>query len=264
VQKLCCSNKTFMTVAARSLELSELVIPSPYTAAHIIDHVQKMEQLCVELAAMPEAEKVKIAPYTREGSNTARIVVYVLLAAAFVGFTYAAYSGAKTPDVVADSTPKLPAGVLPVDATLMPNLDGWHVATADDYDPATAAWIRDNLGDGALSGRIPGDFGGKANGRDVAYVLAWGDTSIWRVVIMADNQSRYDFKLPKIAAAARFPKANVAGTDWSAAPPSNVQGDGVLLIADPTAADGATVLFLLTDGRFQVARPADYHKLNLR
>src|SRR3954467_8013640 len=69
MQKLACSTKTFIAIGKGFIELSELVIPSPYTSAHIVDHIQSMGKLALQLQAMPGAETVKIEEYKREGSS---------------------------------------------------------------------------------------------------------------------------------------------------------------------------------------------------
>src|SRR5437016_5123032 len=66
LQKLCCSSKTFFTVVTGGLELSELVIPSPYTAKHVSDHLDAMSKIAQSLASMPGADAVKITPYKGE------------------------------------------------------------------------------------------------------------------------------------------------------------------------------------------------------
>jgi len=65
MQKLCCSSKTFLAISNGSIELSELVIPTPSTSAHVMDHVQNMSKLALQLQAMPGAETVKVRTYQR-------------------------------------------------------------------------------------------------------------------------------------------------------------------------------------------------------
>jgi len=42
MEKLCCSSKSFLTMVTGSIEVSELIIPGPYTARHVLDHVESM------------------------------------------------------------------------------------------------------------------------------------------------------------------------------------------------------------------------------
>src|SRR5438270_13032592 len=78
LQKLCCSSKTFVSIGKGYVELSELVIPTPYTSAHIVDHLKNMSKLGLQLHAMPGAETVKIAAYQREGSSVVGKVAVVV------------------------------------------------------------------------------------------------------------------------------------------------------------------------------------------
>src|SRR5207253_3109174 len=61
MEKLCCSSKSYLTLVTGNIELSELVIPSPYTARHVLDHVESMAVLAKEVGEIPGAEKIKIA-----------------------------------------------------------------------------------------------------------------------------------------------------------------------------------------------------------
>ena len=56
LQKLCCSSKTFLTMSNGNMELSELVIPSPYTDRHISDHLDSLLRVAAALGQMPGAD----------------------------------------------------------------------------------------------------------------------------------------------------------------------------------------------------------------
>lgn len=260
LQKLCCSSKTFVAIAKGSIELSELVIPTPSTSAHVMDHVQNMSKLALQLQAMPGAETVKVRAYQNEGSSVfAKVAVAAVLLAGLAIFV----AQARKPDetlvqLKAEAgTDALPQGVLPLDATKLGTLSGWRLATPEDFDPDTAAWVR---GQGLqVKGRVEGDYSGKANPRDVIYVLT-NDVDTMRVAVIANDELVYDTKYPKLAIASKFSKYNWNTTPWKAAP-ANPAGDGLLLV---TKKDDPGLVLYWDGRRMSTAVPENYQRMNLQ
>jgi hypothetical protein len=261
MQKLCCSSKTFVSIGKGYIELSELVIPTPYTSAHIVDHVQNMAKLALQLQAMPGAETVKIEAYKREGSSmlAKAAVVIALLGGLAYWVTEARRPDTSLAELKAQAgSSSLPEGVLPVDAPKLGTLDGWRLVTADDFDPDAAAWARSQ--GMQIQGRIEGDFSGKNNPRDVVYVLTNGSDTT-RVAVIADDQLVSDVRYPKLAVAARFSKYNWNTTQWVAAP-VNPAGDGLMIV---THNDSKSGMVLFWNGkRLDNAVPQNYQRVNLQ
>jgi hypothetical protein len=262
LQKLCCSSKTFVSIGKGYIEMSELVIPTPYTSTHIVDHVQNMAKLGLQLQAMPGAETVKIEAYKREGSS---IVGKVAVLIALLGGLAYWVAEARRPDTSAAElkaqagSSSLPAGILPIDADKLGTLDGWRLVTADDFDPDAAAWAR---GQGIqVQGRIEGDFSGKNNPRDVVYVLT-NDTDTTRVAVIADDQLVSDVRYPKLAVAAKFSKYNWNSTQWVASP-VNPAGDGLMIVTRKDDPKSGMVLFW-NGKRLDNAVPQNYQRVNLQ
>jgi hypothetical protein len=262
LQKLCCSPKTFLAIGKGFVELSELVIPTPHTSAHIVDHVKNMSKLALQLRAMPGAETVKIEAYKREGSSMpAKAAIAAALLAGLAFFVYEA----RRPDTsltqlkAQAGSSSLPEGVLPVDAQKLGSLQGWRLVTTEDFDPDTAAWAR---GQGIkIQGRIEGDFSGKKNPRDVAYVFTNG-ADLTRVAIIADDQLVSDMHYPKLAVAAKYSKYNWTNTQW-VAPPATPAGDGLLIVSHKDDPKSAMVLFW-NGRRVDNAVPQNYQRVNLQ
>jgi hypothetical protein len=261
LQKLCCSSKTFVSIGKGYVELSELVIPTPYTSAHIVDHLQNMAKLGLQLQAMPGAETVKIAAYKREGSSmVGKAAVFIALLGGIAYFV----ADARKPDTsltelkAQAGSSLLPAGVFPVDAPKLGSLDGWRVMTAEDFDADGTAWAR---GQGAqVQGRIEGDFSGKSTG-DVAYVLTDGNGTT-RVEVIADGQLVSDVRYPRLAVAAKFSKYNWNTTQWVTAP-VDPAGDGLILVTRKDDPKSALVLFW-NGKRVDNAVPQNYQRVNLQ
>jgi hypothetical protein len=136
LQKLCCSSKTFFTVVTGSLELSELVIPSPYTGKHVSDHLDMMGKMAQSLAAMPGADAVKITPYRGERNLVFRSAMAVLVLTGVAVLLSAIYERNEKNAVptVAAAGLQPPAGVSQADLQRLPGVTGWRVANADDFD----------------------------------------------------------------------------------------------------------------------------------
>jgi hypothetical protein len=262
LQKLCCSSKTFLSIGKGFVELSELVIPTPYTSAHIIDHLQNMAKLGLQLHAMPGAETVKITEYQREGSSMVGKAAVVI--ALLGGLAYFVAEARKPDTSMAEikaqaGTDLLPEGVHPADAAKLGSLTGWRLATAEDFDPDSAAWAR---GQGVpVQGRIEADISGKNNPLDVVYVLTDG-AGTTRVEIIAEGQLVSDVRYPNVAVVAKFSKYNWSTTQWASAP-ANPAGDGLMLVTRKNDPKSGMVLFW-NGKRIDNAVPQNYQRVNLQ
>src|SRR5437879_11204778 len=121
MEKLCCSSKSYLTLVTGNIELSELVIPSPYTARHVLDHVESMAMLAKEVGEIPGAEKIKIAEYKREQSAPVvkialAVGALVAIAAVFTGMTGVEDSSSSVVAGVVQTE-----GVVAKDAAMIPN-----------------------------------------------------------------------------------------------------------------------------------------------
>jgi hypothetical protein len=261
LQKVCCSSKTFFTIVPGAMEVSELTIPQPYTARHVSDHIDQLARLAQSLGEMPGSESMKIKAMQREGSSwLVRAAVVVGAVAAVVTVVAATQDYGKPQKIDFSRDASLPAGILPADAQFMGNLDGWRVATAGDFQPATIGWLRDN--DREPAGRIEGDFTGLGSGNDVVYFLVNTSNGNKRVAMLGHGASYYDVNFPSIAAIGRLPKQLVNTIEWKAAPVGTPDGDGLVIVADGNDNTSGIVLFL-SGGKIISGKPADYTRLRL-
>ncbi len=77
LQQLACSRNTYLTIGKGMIELSELGIPQPDTAKHVLDHLQSMAKLGEALRRMPGSDRVKLTPFKRERHIAARLAITV-------------------------------------------------------------------------------------------------------------------------------------------------------------------------------------------
>jgi hypothetical protein len=121
-------------------------------------------------------------------------------------------------------------------------------------------WLRSN-GE-QPKGRLEGDFSGNGSPHDVAYLLV-AENGRRRVVIIADNEVRYDSEFPYVGLLARIPKSDLNTIHWEGRPPKDVVGDGVLLVKKPEDPKSAVVVFL--NGNIVISgAPADYQNISLQ
>src|SRR5437588_5398405 len=189
--QLCCSSKTYLTLVTGSIELSELVIPTPATARHVLDHVEAMGLLATAVEAIPGADQVKITPYQRERSSpVVQIAIGVgAIAAIFAVFLLKPQSA--QPDLSGVAAAMATAeGVAAVDMPQIPNAMEWHAAKAEDFDRDVASFVK---GGGAVpTGRIPLQIEPGDTPRDVAYWLIKNKDSGNRLVVIQNGVNIYD------------------------------------------------------------------------
>ncbi len=262
LHKLCCSQKTFFTMTNGSMELSELVIPEPYTAHHVLDHLESMRRLAAAASEMPGAHTVAIHEIEKERNVAGRIAIAVGVITAIlvvVGATRNLTSSAKAGpvDTTAAATGK---GVLPIDAPSIPQSARYHAATKDDLDPAVMAFLG-QFGD-VHAGRIPGNYSGENSPRDVAYLLI-PDNGPWRVVLLAKGANKLDAQFTAGAFIARVPRERLKGIAWAnQAPSAEPDGDGLLIVRQADDQASGNVVYL-SGGRLGSGTPANFNQISL-
>src|SRR5262249_4947768 len=225
LEPLCCSTQTGFSLKERTMELSELTIP-PFTANHVFDHLQSLLMVANRVCEMPGAAQTRIEPLPRRGSSWP---VRVALAGGLVCLIALLFTQPYArPTAGYANVTALPAGVTPGDAVHLQQLQGWHVAKADDFSNSALRVLRErNL---SPSGRITGDFSGKGGADDSAYLFldAAGRT---RVTMLARGLVAYDAIFPKIDFLARIPRSNLAKIQWmTQAPQFTADGDALLVV----------------------------------
>lgn len=257
LEQLCCSTQTGLALKDRVIELSELTIP-PFTANHVFDHLQSMQTLAQAIKDMPGTDLVKVEPLPpKVNSWPVRIALVgglICLVALLFAQPYSHPAGAAALPTA------FPTGMEPLDATHLQQLQGWHLAKAEDYSGIGLRFLQDhNL---PAVGRIMGDFGGRGGPADSAYFLA-DSAGQKRVTMISKGVVAYDAIFAHVDALALVPRSSLTKIQWmSAAPQSSSDGDGLLIIQnanDPTA----SVVLLRHGTQTDSARPADFNKIDL-
>ncbi len=260
LQKVCCSSKTFFTVTPGAIELSELVIPEPYTAQHLNDHIGMMGKLAQQLGEMPGSESVKIRAMEHEKSSwVLKGAVAAGVLAAVIVVVAATQDYGKEPHLDSGRNPDAPVGMVGADIPLIPNLKGWRLATDSDFSPAAANWLRGN--DQQPAARISGNFTGEGP-TDAAYLLINDETGKRRVVMVGHNAMRFDTLFDQVGVIGLLPNDQVASVEWSLPPNGTPAGDGLVVVTDGNDPAAATVFFLQGQ-KVLIAKPADYQRLRL-
>ncbi len=262
LHKLLCSQKTFFTMTTGSMELSELVIPQPYTAHHVLDHLESMRRLSAAAAEMPGAHTVSIKQIEKDRAIVGRLAIAVGIITAIlvvVGATRNLATSAKAGAPVDATSAVAQRGIMPVDAPFIPRAAQYRAATEDDLTAGAANWLRQS---GEVhAGRIPGDYSGTKLPRDVAYLLV-SDSGTRRVVLLASGRNLLDSEYSATAFAVRVPHDNISGIHFKGPKPPDPDGDALLLVRN--ADDGSSsVLVYLSSGRLVSGAPTDYQQISL-
>ena len=254
IQKLCCSNRTFLNIERGVMELTELAIPTGYVGRHVNEHLQQMSEIGKEMAEMPGAHEIKIKPIEAERNLVARAAIAVGVLAA-IGTVAAGYPPQREELPTTALAAETASGVEPADARLIPGAAGWQLAKPDqDFDGVGITWAHNN--NISLSGRMKADFSGANDGRDEVYVLRRKNGAL-RVVILSKDENRYDTQYEKLAVVAPFPKSLVESTQWVGGAPEAPDGDGLLIASDP-GNTAHTVVIFLKGTRIISGQPANY------
>ncbi|HYX53134.1 MAG TPA: hypothetical protein VE783_06765 [Candidatus Limnocylindrales bacterium] len=256
LETLCCSSQTGLSIRGQMMELSELTIPS-FAAKHVLDHLQAMGELGRRIQEMPGATAIKIEPWPRPANS---VVIRVALALGLVALIALLFAQPYNHPVASGTVGAVAgsSGVDTADASRIPRLTGWHVASADDLRGAVI-FLRAH---GApLTGHIRADFSGGVGMHDSAYLLL-DPNGQRRLTMLAEGQVLYDAIFPHADALARIPKADLAKIQWTTSPQFVPDGDGLLVIQ--SAEDPTSSLVLLKHGpQIYSAHPADYNQIDL-
>ncbi len=259
LKRLCCSNKTSVNLMIGSVELTEMIIPEPEPAKHVLDHLKQMSGLAESLRAMPGAESVKLVPFKRERQVLGRAMIVIGLVATAV-YVLTTTNISERPQTSADVA-VYPAGIVPAEGVLIRDVKKWRLADENDFDGTTRGLLRSNGKE--VTGRMVGDFSGSGLGNDVAYLLV-GEDGSRRVVLICKNNVRYDAKFPNVGGIARIAKDSISNINWEAgSAPEPVDGDGLLLVRHVGDSTSAMVLFIR--GNTTVfGTPKQYDSITLR
>jgi hypothetical protein len=258
LEQLCCSSQTGLSIKDRTIELSELTIP-PFTANHVFDHLQSMMTLAGSLAEMPGADLIKVDPLPPRGSSWP---VRITLAGGLISLVALLFIQPYGQPVGANASTNsvVSSGVAPADASRMQQLQGWHVAGADDFSVSALRFLREHRLE--PSGHILGDFSGRGAAIDSAYFLL-DSTGRKRVSMMAKGTVAYDAIFPQVEILARISRNALAKIQWmSAAPQFSSDGDALLVVQNAND-PGSSVVLLRHGSQTLSARPADFNKIDL-
>lgn len=256
VKQVCSSSGSLLRISPRHLEVAERSFSRPEVYEFVINHLATIAKLAEQLLEMPGAAAIKIVPYRTRKNLGLRVAVSAGLALAF-------FAAIRLPNANATdgqhSSEASTGGILPADAVLIGNLSKWRLVQESDFDPEAASWLRS---EGiTTSGKISGDFSGKNDGQDTAYILTNSD-KMMRVVIISQGVQVYDQCYQQIAAAVRLPHSALNGAAWKDRRQGESDGDGLLIVAHYE--DRASGLVLtLHDRRIALQLPSDYRNLSL-
>lgn len=262
MEKLCCSSKTFLTLTRGAIELSELTIPSPYAGRHVQDHLDSMGILAKAVDDIPGAETIKIEPYVYAEKSTP--IFKIALAVGAICTLIAIFvlePTAAQPDLTGvNGDAATHTGVAAADAAQIPGINGFHAATAEDFDPNVASWVRS--GGQEPAGRAELKLDPADDHPDVAYWIRNAD-GVNRIVVLLAGTKFLDSAYGEVLGIARVPHDSLQGVKWRIPPLRPPAGDGLVIVTRHNDAVNSTVLYL-AGGRLESGNPENYETLSLQ
>lgn len=257
--RLCCSAHASLTISHGTIEQTEAIIPGPYTARHVFDHIDSMSKLASELGRMPGAESANVKPLRRERRLVLRTAIVIGAVTALGAIIAASHTPADIPiSEIAPGEATSVEGILPNEALQIGQVKGWHGAKQAELDPDALSWAR-AFGQGAV--RLDGDFTGKGHGKETAYLLV-NNEGQRRIVVLSDAHARLDMRYPWAGILTRIPKPAISRIEWIGRAPETPDGDALMIIRKPGDRTSGLVLYL-SDGRLVSGVPKDYQAVPL-
>jgi hypothetical protein len=262
IEKLCCSQKTYLTLTRGSIEVSELVIPAPYTSRHVLDHLESMSIVAATAEGIPGAESVKIVPYEREKSTPIFRLALIIAAIAAVLGVFFIRPGSPDAALSAAAGTAAPRaeGVDPIDAARIGDLKGWHAMRPEEYDPDAAGVLRGSGID--PNGHFRLDIDADSEPDDV-YLLA-NEQGKSRIVILQSGKKLYDTLMSNVVGAMPVPQSSLGSIQWRIPPRRySSSGDGILLLT--RSQDSVQPLLMIyADKKIASGVPAQWQSISFR
>ena len=261
IQRLCAGSATLVSISSGLVETSESVIPEHDLGDHVMHHVRCMAKLGAEVAKLPGAEASPAVIGAKSGS-LARIAVavgaVVLVVLFFVNRAMQS-SSSVNPHLI-------PAGVLPADAPLIPNVDHWRLAQSSDFDPRGVVWVQSS--GKQATGHLQARFAGEGYSEGSAYALVSDDgrqPAQSRVVLIVNRIVRLDRTYPSIALMAAVPQRNLGSIAWRGTPPlAAATGDGLLIVSNYDDPASAIIAYFYGQNAFTAGVPANFQQVALQ
>lgn len=255
-------SQSYLTLENRNLELAEAVIAEAHLAARTLNCVRGMARIAAEAMEVHGGSGVvPISPKPR--TNWFRVGYLAASGLILLVLGITTINGRRMVPVHAQATsgnPDIPANL----AAQIPDLKGWHIADATDFDLDAASWLQQQ-GE-RPSGEISTNLSDQ--GQDVVYVLkrpaSVPGMNTNRVIVFIGEQKRFDAELPQVDAIGIISKDRIASVQWrdrmiNIAP----NGNGVILIQryrDPAG----SLIFFDSGSRLVTAVPKDFRSLSLQ
>jgi hypothetical protein len=264
--KVLCSSRTTLFITHGALELSETVIPQ-YAGNHAAGHIDSLVKISAVLAAMPGAKLSSVEKPQLPKRFLTKTAIVFGAAAALLSIVGAARQMHEAPPQFVKPANQLAveersAGVLAVDAKVIPGLDNFRVVKPSEFDSAVVSWMRGQNVE--PEGRVPLTLSNKAQtnaaeaSSDVAYLLTDPEEHR-RLVLVSSGKVVFDvFNFGPISIV-RVPKSDIPPPEKGPAP----DGDGLLVIVDPSAPEKSFLLYTVGD-RLQNRPEPNWNQLNLR
>jgi hypothetical protein len=265
--KALCSSRSTLNITHGALELSETTIPQPNAGGHAAGHIDSLLALSAVLAKMPGAQLAVVDKPQLPKRFLSRTAIVFGAAAALLSIVGAVSQLRESP--VAPPKPanqlaveERSAGVIAVDAKVIPSLDNFRVVKPTEFNPSVVSWMKSKSvePDGRVPLMLNKSQAETAEPPDVAYLLT-DPAGNRRVVILYGNKILFDAPNFGPISILRVPAGDIPEAENEKTPKPD--GDGLLVITDPNRPE-KTFLLYLSAGAIRNRTEPNWTQLNLR
>jgi hypothetical protein len=266
--KALCSSRTTLNITHGALELSETTIPQPNAGGHAAGHIDSLLTLSAVLAKMPGAQLAVVDKPQLPKRLLSRTAIVFGAAAALLSIIGAVAQLRETPvappPLAANqlAIEERSAGVIAVDAKVIPSLDNFRVVKPAEFNPSVVSWMKGQSiePDGRVPLMLNKSQTEAAEPPDVAYLLT-DPAGNRRLVILYGSKVLFDAPNFGPISILRVPAADIPAAENEKTP--KPEGDGLLVVTDPNTPEKTFLLYLSGNSILHRTEP-NWTQLNLR
>jgi hypothetical protein len=257
---ICVSAKTFVEITPGRMLISDLLIPQNLLERVSLE-LQSASAISAALETFPGAAERKPIPVKQDRSSWAfRGVLAAGIIVTIAGLAQTAVTASSKPARVA--VPEETSSIPHNDALLIPKLKEWRPADDNGFEPEFNSWLQSYGVKPSSELTFSAD---KSRSRDDKVYFLVNDKGQKRIVALVDHRLAFDGVFDKAVGVAIVPMDSVGKVEWpmSKAPFKEVPGDGLLVVRNLDATDGATLLFFGPNGHIS-GLPENYKHLDIQ
>jgi hypothetical protein len=257
---ICISQKTFLNLMPGRLLIEDLLIPSD-VFERVMVRLQALSTINAQLEKFPGADKRKPKLVRHDRTSwafRAALAAGIIVTIAVLAQNAVTASSKPTPRPAKE----VASSIAKNDAILIPKIQDWRPVEDSNFDPDFTSWMQSSGAKPSSELMFSADSSRLRDDKVYFLTNAKGQK---RVVAIVDHRVALDGVYEHVAGVAIVPMDVVSKVEWpmSRTPFKEIPGDGLLIVRDFNAKDGATLLFFGDNGHVS-GMPENYQQLDIR